>query len=323
MSNKFSKIVSGLTFSGMAVCAAYTVAGNIFVENMLGRNGIKNLIAQGGLLPSEDTDCFYHSEEALKGIEFYRKHIYKDAFTFDKYSKCLRALYYENEGSHLYAISCHGFTGDPSQNNIYARRFYEMGYNVLLPYLRGHGKSEHYYCTMGWYDRFDIVNWINYIVDMDPDAKIVLHGASMGAATVMNVTGEKLPENVICCIEDCGFTSLRELYIHQLKGMTKFPPELLLNLFNPAVKKRAGFDINENNPVIQVRKSKTPTLFIHGEKDTTVPPAMVYPLYKNADCEKEMLIVEGATHCAAGYVYPEIYWNAITKFIEKYAGEKK
>ena len=105
--------------------------------------------------------------------------------------------------------------------------------------------------------------------------------------------------------------------------MTKFPPELLLNLFNPAVKKRAGFDINENNPVIQVRKSKTPTLFIHGEKDTTVPPAMVYPLYKNADCEKEMLIVEGATHCAAGYVYPEIYWNAITKFIEKYAGEKK
>lgn len=323
MSNKFSKIVSGLTFTGMAACAVFTVAGNIFVENLLGKNGIKNLIAQGGLMPSEETDCFYHSEEALKGIEFYRKHVYKDEFMFDKYSKCLRAIYYKNEGSHLYAISCHGFTGDPSQNNIYARRFYEMGYNVLLPYLRGHGKSEHYYCTMGWYDRLDIVNWINYIVDKDPEAKIVLHGASMGAATVLNTTGENLPENVICCIEDCGFSTLRELYIHQMKGMTKFPPELLINIFAPAVRRRAGFDIDENNPVVQVKKSKTPTLFIHSDSDTTVPLNMLYPLYKNAECEKEMLVVEGATHCAAGYVYPEIYWDAITKFIDKYAGEKK
>ena len=108
-----------------------------------------------------------------------------------------------------------------------------------------------------------------------------------------------------------------------MKGMTKFPPELLINIFAPAVRRRAGFDIDENNPVVQVKKSKTPTLFIHSDSDTTVPLNMLYPLYKNAECEKEMLVVEGATHCAAGYVYPEIYWDAITKFIDKYAGEKK
>ena len=38
---------------------------------------------------------------------------------------------------------------------------------------------------MGWLDRLDIISWINWIIEQDPDAQIVLHGVSMGAATVM------------------------------------------------------------------------------------------------------------------------------------------
>ena len=318
MSKKFSKIFRNAVIGGAAITAAYAFSGSVFVENMLGKKGIRNLIAQGGLMPTEESDCFYNSEEAKKGIEFYRTYTHKKLFTFNKFGECLHSIYFENKGSHLYAISCHGFTGDPSQNNIYARRFYEMGYSVLLPYLRGHGKSEHYYCTMGWLDRFDIIDWVNYIIDKDPEAKIVLHGASMGAVTVMNATGEDLPKNVICCIEDCGFTSLWEQYMHQLKGILKISPMPLLRVFNPIIKNKAGFDIKENAPINQVKKSKTPTLFIHGDKDTTVPFWMNYPLYQNARCEKERLVVEGATHAAAGYVYPEIYWEAITEFINKY-----
>ena len=162
----------------------------------------------------------------------------------------------------------------------------------------------------------------SYITEKDSEAKIVLHGASMGAVTVMNATGEELPENVICCIEDCGFTSLLEQYKFQLKELLKIPPEPLLKFFNPIIKNKAGFDIKENSPLKQIKKSKTPTLFIHGDNDSTVPFWMNYHLYQNARCEKERLVVEGATHAAAGYVYPEIYWEVITKFINKYKGDK-
>ncbi|MBQ7122565.1 MAG: alpha/beta hydrolase [Clostridia bacterium] len=318
MAKKKCGLLIKTAVAGIAAGAVYSVIGNILVENLLGKKSIKALIAQGGLMPSEESACFYTSDEALKGIEFYRKKVYEKLFTFNKHGECLHSIYYRNEGSHIYAISCHGFTGDPSQNNIYARRFYEMGYNVLLPYLRGHGKSEHYYCTMGWLDRLDIIDWINYIIEKDSEAKIILHGASMGAVTVMNATGESLPENVICCIEDCGFTSLWEQYSVQMKAMTKIPPEIILKTANPIIKSKLGFDINDNSPLEQVKKSKTPTLFIHGDKDSTVPFYMNYPLYQNAKCEKERLVVEGATHAAAGYVYPEIYWDAVTKFINKY-----
>ncbi len=307
-----------LAISGAVIGGAYTVAANILVENLLGKKSIKALISSAALNPSEDTDCFYNSEEALRGIEFYKKHKYEKLFTFNKHAECLHSIFYKNEGSHIYAISCHGFTGDPSQNNIYARRFYEMGYNVLLPYLRGHGKSEHYYCTMGWLDRLDILDWIHFIIEKDSEAKIILHGASMGAATVMNATGENLPDNVICCIEDCGFSSLREQYGIMLQSQTKIPSEFLIKIANPIMKSKLGFDINEASPLIQVGKSKTPTLFIHGDNDGTVPVRMVYSLYQNAACPKEQLIVEGATHAAAGYLYPEIYWDAITAFINKY-----
>lgn len=317
MGNKKEKILNKLLIAVAAVGATCEIIGKKFIKNFLSRDGIKAIIAKGGLMPSEESACFYHSPEAKAGIEFYQKNTYQNVFTFNKYSECLHAIFYENS-SNVYAISCHGFTGDPSQNSIFTKRFYEMGCNVLLPYLRGHGKSEHEHCTMGWLDRLDIIDWVNFIIKKNPDAKIILHGASMGAATVMNATGEDLPANVICCIEDCGFTTLWEQYRTQIKGMTKIPADIILTLVNPAIKSNLGFEIKDNSPLEQVKKSKTPTLFIHGDKDTTVPFEMVDALYQAAGCEKEKLVVKDATHAASGYVYPEIYWDAVSAFIAKY-----
>ena len=51
--------------------------------------------------------------------------------------------------------------------------------------------SEGDYIGMGWDERLDIIDLINYIIDVDKDSEIVLFGVSMGAATVMNVSGEE------------------------------------------------------------------------------------------------------------------------------------
>ena len=47
-----------------------------------------------------------------------------------------------------------------------------------------------------------------------PGAQVVLHGVSMGAATVMMTTGEQLPENVRAAVEDCGYTDVWEEFYH-------------------------------------------------------------------------------------------------------------
>ncbi len=315
--NKKNNLLKIVGITGAVAAAAYAATGNWFIETFLSKNGIRKIISNGSPVPADDSACFYESEEALKGIKFYRETPCEEVYLFNRYGVCLYADYYENP-SDVYVISCHGFTGIPSQNSIFTKHFYEMGYNVVLPYLRAHGKSEHKYCTMGWLDRLDVIDWIYYIIEKNPNAKIILHGASMGAATVMNVTGEKLPANVICCIEDCGFTSLWEQYSVQIREMTKIPSEIILNIVNTVAKRKLKFDFKENSPLEQVKKSSTPTLFIHGDKDSVVPFWMNYPLYQNAECEKERLVVPGATHAASGYLYPEIYWGAIDKFISKY-----
>ena len=305
--------------AGLLAGAAYSAAGTAFAEQFLSKKGIQKLALRGGFSSPEEQECFINSEEALAGTRFYREHAFKNIFTFNKHSKCLHAIYYEApEKSNVYVITCHGYTGDPTLNKTYIKHFYEMGFNVIAPYLRGHGKSEYKFCTMGWLDRLDIIDWIDCILEMDADAKIILHGVSMGAATVMMATGEELPVNVVCCIEDCGFTTLWEQYGIQLKELYNIPSEIFLKIINPVFKATLGYDIKDASAINQVKKSKTPTIFIHGDKDAVVPFWMNYPLYQNADCEKERLVVPGAHHAASAYLSPELYWNTVSQFIKKY-----
>ena len=75
---------------------------------------------------------------------------------------------------HLYAICCHGYSGQPQDMAKYAHRFARLGFTVLVPALRGHGLSEGRYAGMGWLDRRDLMRWISLIIDSDADARILL-----------------------------------------------------------------------------------------------------------------------------------------------------
>ena len=140
----------------------------------------------------------------------------------------------------------------------------------------------------------------------------------MGAATVMMTTGEHLPSCVKCAIEDCGYTSVYDAYSYKIPKMMHIPAFPAVDLFGSAIKKKIGFDIRVASALDQVKKSQVPTLFIHGESDSVVPVSMVYKLYENAACEKDILIVKNAEHAMSPLVSPELYWNRVWNFINLY-----
>lgn len=224
-----------------------------------------------------------------------------------------------NMDSHKWVIAIHGYRSNGDSMNDYAVEYYKKGYNVVIPDLRSHRNSGGKYIGMGWLDKDDIKLWIKHIINIDREAEIILHGVSMGAATVMMISGEDLPDNVKVIIEDCGYTSVHEIFKSECKArflVTHYPALLLGSLL---CKIHIGYGWHEASSIKQLEKNESiPMMFIHGDKDKFVPYSMLDELYDVAKCEKEKFVVHGAGHAKAMKVAGDEYWNKVFGFIDNY-----
>ncbi len=266
----------------------------------------------------EDSDC---DESVTRGRMFIRNHLDRqDMYLNSLDSIKLHASYIPaKETSHRYALIIHGIRDNAEANGIYAEHYLEKGINCLMPDLRGFGKSEGKYIGYGYDDRLDIIEWIYWIIKRDPDAKIILHGMSMGAATTLMTTGEHLPENVKAAIADSSYTTLREQFVHTYKAVkvAVIPATFAVFCAKLMIKLRSGFDIDDVKPIEAVTRSETPTLFIHGDDDVVIDPRMCSRLYEAAVCPKQYLMILGAGHIEGVVRDPANYWGKIKAFLDK------
>lgn len=217
------------------------------------------------------------------------------------------------------AIIAHGYMGNAETMADYAKIYHDLGYNVLVPDARGHGKSEGDYIGFGWPERKDYLQWINHILDVNgSDETVTLYGISMGAATVMMTSGEELPKNVTSIIEDCGYTSVNAELGYQLDQLFGLPAFPLMNITSLVTKIRAGYWFGEADAVKQLAKNTRPIFFIHGDADTFVPYEMVDTLYNATTAPKEKWIVAGAEHAESYKMDPEAYKKQIADFLAAY-----
>ena len=220
------------------------------------------------------------------------------------------------EPSDRWVICLHGYTGALDMMGPFGRKFYHAGFNTLYPALRGHESSEHQSISMGWHDRMDVIDWCRFVVKQNPRAQIVLFGISMGASTAMMASGEDLPAAVRCIVADCGFSSVWEIFAVQIKRYARLPSVFLYPVYTMALL-MDRLDLKAASCVRQVKKSRTPILFIHGDADDLIPHAMMDDLYSAARCEKEKLLVHHGRHGESANAQPELYWSTIRSFISR------
>lgn len=217
--------------------------------------------------------------------------------------------------SHNWVIAIHGYTGKRQQMYSYARYYAEQGYNVLTPDMRSHGDSEGKFIGMGWLDKEDVKLWIDHVLGIDPDAQIILHGVSMGGATVMMTSGEDLPHNVKAIIDDCGYTSVWDEFTDEARYLFNISQFPILYTASAISKIRAGYTFQEASALEQVKNTSIPIFFIHGEEDNFVNTRMVYSLYDACNSQKDLYVVEGAGHGQALYMDPDKYFTKVFGFI--------
>lgn len=212
----------------------------------------------------------------------------------------LVAQFIENEADDQKAvILAHGFRNTSDDMGKLAKFYYDRGFDILLPDARGHGESEGDYIGYGWHDRLDYVDWIHLLIEEYGTENIILHGNSMGAATVLMTSGEELPEEVKGIIADSSYSTIKDELAHQLQHLYGLPAFPLLEVTSVISKTRAGYMLGEGSATQQVKKNTLPLLIIHGEDDDLVPTDMAHEIYNEAGGEKELWLVPETGHTKA------------------------
>ena len=258
-----------------------------------------------------------------------RKRLMAQAEAFRQEARCMEATiisydglrlkgwYYPCEGSSRAAILVHGYTGSRKEMQSLASVYHSWGFNVLTPDNRAHGESDGKYIGMGWLDKDDIELWMKWIAETDRDAEIVLHGISMGGATVMMVAGDN-PSNLSAVVEDCGYTSVWDIFSDELKVLFHLPAFPIMHCCSTVMRLKAGYGAREASSVKQLAKADIPMLFIHGTEDRFVSFRMLDINYQaKSRGYKEKAAFQGARHAESEYTDPEGYYGTIKRFLEK------
>lgn len=226
-------------------------------------------------------------------------------------------MYPVEENKKKFLLGIHGYKSYARPEfGPYVEFYQSLGFNLVLPDDRAHGPSQGKYIGFGVLDRLDCIDWAKWIVNTyGDDVEILLHGVSMGGATVLSASGEEeLPGQVIGTVADCGFSSGWEILKYQLQEAAHLPWKLFLPALEKVCKILAGYDFHTVTAEQEVSHAKVPILFVQGGKDQMVPAWMVDVLYNACSSPKRKLFVPQAGHAESIAFEPEKYHRAIREF---------
>lgn len=214
-------------------------------------------------------------------------------------------------------ILVHGFGVDHKSLDVHAQLFDKLGFNTLQIDNQAAGKSEGKYLGFGYIESLDLLEWIKEVNDKHPDSKIILFGASMGAATVMLTTQYQLPKNVKLVIEDSGYTSASNILSYHCQKRYHIKGRYLIKGISLVSKIRAGFSYAQADCTKALAKNTLPILFMHGKNDFTVPFEMREKLLTCGKFPRESYESQGV-HIRSYYVDSKKYQGAVENFLKLY-----
>lgn len=285
------------------IITTVVLCGMIFPKGKLAESVVADHLIEGEL-SSEESKSWLKSvaeKESIKGES----------------GSGLSALKIDSKNSsHSYIILCHPTISTPEDMADYAYHFYDIGFNVIIPYMMGCGENSAEHITFGVGETGNIISWINNIVKQDSESSIFLFGLGTGGSAVMSVCDEALPENVKGIIEDSGYDELKDVFkenIDVFYNKKSFPAIMIADIY---AESEYGVNINDVCLRDEVHNSTVPILFIHGSEDKIVPVNHSNDMYEVCPAiGTDHLLISGATHCRSMHKNPEKYWKTVDEFI--------
>ena len=156
---------------------------------------------------------------------------------------------------------------------LHIRRFLlRRNINLCVFDFQGSGMSEGEYISLGYHEKNQVKNVVDFVEKYPGVGKIGLWGRSMGAATSLIYTG--MDKRIKSIVADSPFSDFRKLAKEMVLNQIRVPGILVegaISIIGKSVKNRNGMDINEIKAIDAVKKCDVPVIFIHARDDELVP----------------------------------------------------
>lgn len=160
----------------------------------------------------------------------------------------------------------------------------------------GCGLSEGENITLGYHEKDDAREVIDYLRASGKVSTVALWGRSMGAATAL-LHGHRDP-SIAAMVLDSPFSSLERLareIIDQAKLRHKpgFLIRAFMKMMRGTILKRSGLDILKLRPIENVDTCFIPALFVAGSGDQFIPPKHASDICEQYAGDKNIVLVDG------------------------------
>ena len=156
---------------------------------------------------------------------------------------------------------------------LHIRRFLlKRNINLCVFDFQGSGLSEGEYISLGYNEKHQVKNIVDFVEKYPGVGKIGLWGRSMGAATALIYTS--MDKRIKATVVDSPFEDFRKLAKEMVLGQIKLPGFLVegaISIIGKSVKNRNGMDINDIKAIDAVKQCEVPVVFIHARDDELVP----------------------------------------------------
>ena len=222
----------------------------------------------------------------------------------------LSGWFISNKKTKAAIIVMHGYPADKA-NLLDIAYFLAKDFNVFLFDFRSFGRSEGSYTTAGALEKNDLLGAIEYLDKEKSITKVGLYGFSLGGAVALMANNS----NVKAIVTDSAYARLSDIvkHMYSIFFIFKYFLAYLTKLYGVLFLK---INIDDINPVDNIKSVKAPILLIHSEKDSQIPVEEAYLLH-DAKKNSELWIVDGADHGMIHSLNPEEYKKRVIGFFKE------
>ncbi|WP_176215392.1 alpha/beta hydrolase [Sporomusa malonica] len=217
-------------------------------------------------------------------------------------------------------IFLHGISATQAMGMHYVEMYLNEGYNLLIYDSRSHGASSGACTTWGYYEKYDLDQWIDWLLERNPQSTIGVHGVSMGAATALMHTALNEPsKRVKFYIADSPYSDLTKLITQKIITYTQSQYPLWIHILVKCASLvsyfQSDFLYEEVSPIKNLTNVTTPILYLHSEADVIVPVEMSRELYEATNGYRELHTFPNIKHGRAAIDRKSEYQDIVVKFL--------